>query len=181
MNVVHSLVFVCFFLIALCAITHYFRKSPLPVVCWVVLFGVGYGILQKFIPTKLPLIHLSPDVILYIFLPVLIFDSSRKLRIKIAMRVALPSILLATLGIILSAFVMALPIRLFSNLPWIDILFFCVIMSATDPVAVSAIFKVFPAPEKLKMLVEGESLLNDGTTVILFSLMFGKVVGGETS
>ncbi|MDF7826016.1 cation:proton antiporter [Pontiellaceae bacterium B12227] len=179
MDVVHGLVFVCFFLIALCAISHYFRNSPLPVVCWVVLFGTGYGIVQKFTLTELPWIRLSPDVILYILLPVLIFDSSRKLRMKIALRVALPSVLLATLGILLSMFAMALPIRLLTDLPWMDVLFFCAIMSATDPVAVSAIFKVFPVPEKLKMLVEGESLLNDGTTVILFSLMFGKVVEGH--
>lgn len=179
MDVVHGLVFVCLFLIALCAITHYFRNSRLPVICWVVLFGVGYGMLQKFALPVFPRVHLSSDVILYIILPVLIFDSSRKLRIKIALKVALPSVLLATFGIILSMFTMALPIWFFTGLPWMDILFFSAIMSATDPVAVSAIFKVFSVPEKLKMLVEGESLLNDGTAIILFSLLFGKVVEGQ--
>ncbi|VGO14423.1 Na(+)/H(+) antiporter NhaG [Pontiella desulfatans] len=179
MDVVQGLVFICLFLIGLCAIAHYFRNSPLPYVGWVVLFGMGYGILQKFTLTDLPWIHLTPDVILYIFLPVLIFDSSRHLVLKVAREVALPSALLATVGILASMFVMAVPIRLFSNLPWIDILFFSAIMSATDPVAVVAIFKVFPVPEKLKMLVEGESLLNDATAVILFSLLFERVIHGH--
>lgn len=179
MSLVHGLVFVCFFLIGLCAISHYFKKSPLPVVCWIVLFGVAYGLIQKFTLTDLPLIRLTPDVILYIFLPVLIYDSSRKLDLKVAKTEAASSVLLATVGILVSMFVMAVPIRLLSDLPWMDTLFFCAIMSATDPVAVAAVFKVFPVPEKLKMLVEGESLLNDGTTVILFSLLFNKVIEGH--
>ena len=179
MGIVSGLVFVCCFLIALCAVSHYTRNSPLPLVSWIVLLGVGYGVIQKGVFFELPQIYLAPDVILYIILPVLIFDSSRKLRQRAAIQVALPSALLATLGILVSMFAMAVPIHFFSGLPWIDVLFFCAIMSATDPVAVTAIFDVFPVPEKLKMLVEGESLLNDGTTVILFSLLFGKVVEGH--
>ena len=179
MDLVHGLVFVCLFLIGLCAIAHYFKNSALPYVCWVVIFGVGYGVLHKTVLTGWPDIHLTPDVILYIFLPVLIFDSSRKLDLGLAREMAVPSTVLATLGILVSMFAMAVPIRLFFNLPWIDTLFFCAIMSATDPVAVAAVFKQFPVPEKLKMLIEGESLLNDGTTVILFSLLFGKVIEGR--
>lgn len=179
MNLVHGLVFVCVFLIGLCAVAHYSRNSRLPFVCWVVLFGVGYGVLQKFTLHVLPRIQLTPDVILYIFLPVLVFDSSRKLDLKEVEGVAMPAVLLATFGIVASMFLMALPIRLFTDLPWIDILFFCGIMSATDPVAVAAVFRVFPVPEKLKMLLEGESLLNDGTTVILFTLLFGRVIEGH--
>jgi len=179
MDLVHGLVFICLFLIGLCAIAHYFRNSALPYVCWIVLFGVGYGVLHKTLFAGLPDIHLTPDVILYIFLPVLIFDSSRKLDLGLAREMAVPSTLLATLGILVSMFVMAVPIWLFFDLPWTDVLFFCAIMSATDPVAVAVVFKQFPVPEKLKMLIEGESLLNDGTTVILFSLLFSKVIEGR--
>ncbi len=179
MDVVHGLVFVCLFLIALCALARYFRSSPLPLVCWVTLFGAGYGALQKFAFDGLPRVFLAPDVILYIMLPILIFESSRKLSMKVARAVAAPSAVLATLGILASMFAMALPIWLFTEVPWIDVLFFTAIMSATDPVAVTAIFNVFPVPEKLKTLIEGESLLNDGTTVILFSLLYGRVIEGH--
>lgn len=176
---VHGLVFVCLFLIGVCAIEHYFRKSPLPTVCWFVLFGVAYGILRKTLFSGLPELLFSPDLILYIFLPVLIFNSSRKLDSKASMEVMVPSVMLATLGIAASMFLMALPLALFSSIPWWDILLFCAIMSATDPVAVTAVFATFPIPEKLRMLIEGESLLNDGTTIILFTLLTGRVIGGN--
>jgi CPA1 family monovalent cation:H+ antiporter len=180
MTIVSGLVFVCLFLIALCAITHYFRNSRLPVVCWIVLFGALYGVVQRLVIPALPEVRVSPDVILFIFLPVLIFDSTRKLRVREARAMAVPSTLLATFGILASMGMMAIPIRLYSDMPWIDILFFCGIMSATDPVAVSAIFNVIPVPEKLKMLIESESLLNDGTTVVLFTVLYARVVDGQT-
>ncbi|MDZ8120121.1 cation:proton antiporter [Pontiella agarivorans] len=179
MGVESHLVFVCIFLIGLCATSHYFRKSPLPIVCWIVLFGIIYGFLQEHLITQLPRIFLNPDVILYLILPVLIFDSTRKLRLKEAEAVVWPATVLATLGILVSMFVMAMPLLVFTKIPGMDLLLFCGIMSATDPVAVSAIFRVFPVPEKLKMLVEGESLLNDGTTVILFSLLYTRVIEGH--
>ena len=179
MDMVQGILFVCCFLVGLCAIAHYTRNSPLPFVCWIVLFGIGYGFLQKYTVKNLPWIHLSPDVIMYVFLPVLIYDSTRKLDLKAARAEAIPSLLLATLGILAGMFVMAVPVRLFSGLSWLDCLFFCSIMSATDPVAVASVFKVFPVPEKLKMLVEGESLLNDATTVIVFTLMFERIIHGQ--
>ncbi len=179
MELVKGLVLVCLFLIGLCAIEHYFRFSRLPYICWVLLFGAGYGLLNHTLLPHLPAFHLTPDVILYIFLPVLIFDSSRKLNLSMARAEAVPAFLLATLGIVASMFVMALPLRLLSGFPWVDILFFTAIMSATDPVAIAVVFKQFPLPEKLKTLIEGESLLNDGTTIILFTLMSGKVLEGK--
>lgn len=180
MSVVQVLVFGSLFLIGLCAITHYTRKSPLPTVCWFVLAGIAYGILRNKIYPALPTLQPTPDIILYIMLPVLIFDASRKLDLRNSEQVATPAIVLASLGIIVSMFVMAVPIKLMSRLEWIDILFFTAIMSATDPVAVAAVFAQFKVPERLRMLIEGESLLNDGTTLILFTLMYDAVIHGET-
>jgi len=179
MELVKAIVSVCLFLIGLCAIEHHFRVSRLPYLCWVLLFGVGYGMLNQSVLPSLLDLHLTPDIILYIFLPVLIFDASRKLDLSMAREEAVPASVLASLGIVASMWVMAVPIRWMTGLPWIDVLFFTAIMSATDPVAVSAVFKQFPIPEKLRTLIEGESLLNDGTTVILFLLMSGKVLEGK--
>jgi len=178
-NLVKGLLFACVFLIGLSGIEHYFKFSRLPYICWVVLFGAGYGILNQTLLPGLPSMLLTPDMILYVFLPVLIFDSSRKLDLKLARDEALPAALLASLGIVASMWAMALPIRWITGLPWVDILFFTAIMSATDPVAVGAVFKQFPIPEKLRTLIEGESLLNDGTTVILFMLMSERVLQGK--
>lgn len=179
MSLVHGLVFICIFMIGLCAVEHYTSRSSLPTVCWFVLFGVGYGLLHKSFDMRIPSLAPTSDFILYVLLPILIFDASRKLDLESSRQVAAPSIMLASLGIILSMFVMAVPIRLMSELNWLDILFFTAIMSATDPVAVTAIFKQFKVPERLRMLIEGESLLNDGTTLILFTLMYESVIQGK--
>lgn len=178
-HVVAGVLFACLFLIGLCAIEHRFRASRLPYISWIVLFGVGYGILTQTVFSSLPDLQLTPDVILYIFLPLLIFDSSRKLNLRLAKKEVLPAFLLASLGILVSMFVMAVPLYWLIGLPWIDVLFFAAIMSATDPVAVSAVFSQFNVPEKLKTLLEGESLLNDGTTMILFTLLGGRVLEGK--
>ncbi len=178
-ELVKGLVFVCLFLIGLCAIEHHFRLSRLPYLCWVLLFGAGYGVLNQTVLPVLYDLNLTPDIILYIFLPILIFDASRKLELNIAREEAVPASLLASFGIIVSMWAMAVPIRWMTGLPWGDVLLFAAIMSATDPVAVSAVFKQFPIPEKLRILIEGESLLNDGTTVILFALLSGKVLEGK--
>jgi CPA1 family monovalent cation:H+ antiporter len=178
-DLVTGLVFTCIFLIGICAIEHHFRFSRLPYICWVVLFGVAYGLLDARVWRILPDLNLTSDVILYICLPILIFDSSRKLDLGQARRVALPSFLLASIGLLISMFVMATPLHLFKGIPWRDALFFTAIMSATDPVAVSAIFGRFRVPERLKTLIEGESLLNDGTSVILFIVLGGIAVEGR--
>jgi CPA1 family monovalent cation:H+ antiporter len=180
MGLVKGLVFVCLFLIGLCAVEHHFRFSRLPYICWVVLFGALYGILNTSVWPGLPKFHLSADVILYIFLPVLIFESSRQLDLGMARTEAVPAFVLATVGVLVSMGVMAVPLRFITGGSWPDILFFSAIMSATDPVAVAAVFKQFSIPEKLKTLIEGESLLNDGTTVIIFMLMSGKVLEGKS-
>lgn len=179
-EIVRGVLFVCLFLMGLCAVEHHFRLSRLPYVSWVVLFGVGYGLLNQTLVPALPDIKLTPDVVLYLFLPVLIFDSSRKLDLKTARAEAVPAFLLATLGIVVSMLTMAVPLHFVSGLAWDDVLFFSAIMSATDPVAVTTVFKQFPVPEKLRTLIEGESLINDGTTIILFMLMSGKVLENKT-
>lgn len=180
MELVKGLVFTCLFLIGLCAVEHHFRFSRLPYICWMVLFGALYGVLNQTLLPGLPGFHLSPDVILFIFLPVLIFDSSRKLDLDMARVEVVPASVLATAGILVSMAVMGVLLRFVTGRDWQDVLFFAAIMSATDPVAVAAVFKQFPIPEKLKTLIEGESLLNDGTVVILFMLMSGKVLEGKS-
>ena len=180
MELVKGLVFTCLFLIGLCAVEHHFRLSRLPYICWMVLFGALYGLLTKSLLPGLPGFHLSPDVILFIFLPVLIFDSSRKLDLGMARDEVVPASVLATAGILVSMAVMAVVIKFVTGRAWVDILFFSAIMSATDPVAVAAVFKQFSIPEKLRTLLEGESLLNDGTTIILFMLLSGKVLEGKS-
>jgi len=60
---------------------------------------------------------------------------------------------------------------------WRDGLVFGALISATDPIAVVALFKSLGAPRELGLLLEGESLLNDGIAIVLFTLILSIVTG----
>lgn len=122
------------------------------------------------------------DVILFVLLPVLIFESAFSLHVKILMRY-LPNVLtLATLGIVLSALIIAVVLFYGINhpgFPFIAALLTGVVISATDPVAVVAQLKQLKAPADLNILIEGESLFNDATAIVLFGIILSIATGSE--
>jgi CPA1 family monovalent cation:H+ antiporter len=177
--VVHGVFVCCLFLLGIAAIEHYFRKSVLPAICWVLLAGIVYGVAKRLAP-NLPAIWLNPSVILFVFLPLLVFDSSRKLKWKQLKAVGLEAGGLATVGVITSMFLMGLPFAVMANIPVIHGLLFGVVLSATDPVAVTAVFERFPFPERLRTLIEGEALLNDGTVVVVYALLAESALNGHS-
>ena len=170
--------FICLFLLGISFLHHYFKHSALPSVCWILLAGVLYGWTDRQLNLDLPHAYIEPDIVLFILLPVLIFDSARKIPILELESVALETGFLATFGVAAVAFLIGLPLAAVANIPILDAIFFGTIMAATDPVAVSAIFKSFSFPEKLNVLVEGESLLNDGTGIILYTVMGTVILEG---
>src|SRR5690606_40071032 len=60
-------------------------------------------------------------------------------------------------------------------------LVFASLIAATDPIAVVGLFKSLGAPKRLAVLVEGESLLNDGTAVVIFGMLLAVAGGAEFS
>ncbi len=175
--IIRAIYVACFFLLLVSALDHYFKKSVWPPICWILLAGVLYGVAARFpMGARLPRVMLEPDVVIYLFLPILIFDSSRKLKLKELCATGVVFSLYATLGLVLSMFLIALPFSWMTGVPLWDCLLFGAILSATDPIAVSAIFQNFKFPEKLRTMIEGESLVNDGTTLILFTLLSMKVL-----
>ena len=90
----------------------------------------------------------------------------------------MPIGLYAVVGVLSSTFLIGLPLSYVLDIPILHGLFFGAALAATDPVAVGAIFHRFKMPEKLELIVEGESLFNDGTTVVLFQLLAGLVLAG---
>ena len=173
------LFYVCIFLLAISAIEHYFRRSIVPAICWVMLGGILYGFVRSAAELPLPALHVEPDLVFYVFLPVLIFDSARKLRLEDLRAVAVPIGFFASAGVVLTTVLIGLPFAWIAKVPILDALLFGAVLSATDPIAVSAIFGKFTFPERLKTVVEGESLLNDGTAVILFTLLSASVLRGD--
>ncbi len=168
---------ICGLLLAVVAIEHYTRRTAIPPVCWVLVAGMTYGLLRTHAALPLPALHVGPHVVLFVFLPLLIFDSSRRLHVRELGSVLPEAGFLALVGPLAGMFLLGWPLSLVGGLPLPDALLFGAVLSATDPVAVSAIFQSFPVPERLHTIIEGESLLNDGITVLLFTTLAGTVIG----
>jgi CPA1 family monovalent cation:H+ antiporter len=116
---------------------------------------------------------LTPDVILILFLPALVFEGSVKLDVRELFRNSVPLALLANAGTLIAAFVTGYVVHWWMGLPLFTALLFGCIVSATDPISVLAIFKDLRVDKRLSILLEGESLLNDGTAVVLFGILLG--------
>jgi CPA1 family monovalent cation:H+ antiporter len=124
---------------------------------------------------------LTPDVILIFFLPALIFEGSIKLDVRDLLRDAAPFLLLANLGVLLAMLVTGSLVHWAIGIPLFAALTFGAIISATDPISVLAIFKDLRMSKRLSVIIEGESLLNDGTAVVLFQVLLAGFVAGKFS
>lgn len=126
---------------------------------------------------------LTADLLFFIFLPTLIFESAYNLNFKSLAKNKISIGLLSIVGLLFSSFFIAIVgkfvLQLFGiDLPFIFLLLFGSIVSATDPVAVLAIFKDFGAPKRLAMIFEGESLFNDATAFALFTIILDVIRHG---
>ena len=115
--------------------------------------------------------HAFPNVVLYVLLPPLVFDSAYHLDFDELRRETWAVGGLATLGLVISCVVVALGLHVLLGLALEPALLFGALISATDPVAVVALFREVGAPRRLSTLIEGESLLNDGTAIVLFRVV----------
>ncbi|MBI5528789.1 MAG: cation:proton antiporter [Deltaproteobacteria bacterium] len=112
-----------------------------------------------------------PDIILYVLLPPLVFESAYNLPLSDLKKDFAPIGALAVLALITSTAVVGILMHLALGLPLVPSLTFGALISATDPVAVVALFREIGAPKRLSTIVEGESLLNDGTAIVLFRVL----------
>jgi CPA1 family monovalent cation:H+ antiporter len=142
---------------------------------------IGY-IFAAYVAPNIPLLSplsglaLSTDIILFLFLPPLIFESAITLNSRLLSINILPVMLLAVIGLVISTVVVGVLLTFVSPLPLIFALLFGAFISATDPVAVIALFRELGVPKKLRALVEGESLFNDASAIVTFNLIMGVIV-----
>lgn len=128
---------------------------------------------------KIPVFAVTPEIILAILVPPLIFEAAFHLNFS-DLRKELPLILtLAVLGGTLTTLVVGGLLSVVANLSLPTALVFGALISATDPVAVVALFRTMGAPRRLQILLEGESLLNDGTAIVLYNLMLAIALTGQ--
>jgi len=99
-------------------------------------------------------VTLSPSIILYMILPVLIFDAAINIDYQVLYKNLIPILLLAVVGLLISAGIVGVGVSLFTSLPFIGALVFGALISATDPVAVIALFNEIGAPKRLVTLID---------------------------
>jgi CPA1 family monovalent cation:H+ antiporter len=121
---------------------------------------------------------LNPDLLLFAFLPPLLFEAAFRLDYRELRMLARPILLLAIPGTILSAALVGSVLSVVLGLPLAVALMFGSIVAATDPVAVVAVFRRLRAPRHLTVIAEGESLINDGVAITLYVALLGFVITG---
>jgi len=161
-------------LLVACLIAMISRRVGLP-------YSVGLvaaGLLIALIP-EAPQFTLSRDLIFNILLPPLVFEAAMQLPWKEFRRELPVTVTLALVGVALAAVVVATGLHFWLHWSWIGASLFAVLIAATDPVAVIPAFKEMRADKRLCMLVESESLLNDGVVAVAFAVLVAVAAGAS--
>lgn len=156
------------------------RRIGMPYTVGLVLTGLALGAMRVI---EAP--HLTKELVFAVFLPGLVFEAAYHLRTsdvrqnrRAIVALAIPGVVVAmllTAGLMVgSSSLLALQ----EGFGWRQGLVFGSLIAATDPIAVVALFRTVAAPRRLTVLVEGESLLNDGTAIVFFGLILTATAGG---
>ena len=157
------------------------KRLRLPFTILLVVTGIALSAAAPYLPEALaPLVRfdLSPELILFVFLPTLIFESSLHLDARQLRRNLLPVLTLAVPGLLISTVIIAFVVSTFTPIDFAAALVLGAILSATDPVAVISLFQQLGAPKRLTILVEGESLFNDATAIVASQILLGIALVG---
>ncbi len=155
------------------------RRLRIPYTVALVIAGLVLGWLEVLSPPRL-----TKELLFALFLPGLLFEAAYHLQFRDFWRNRVPIAALAVPGVMAAIALTVLllvpataALDLQSAFGWRDALVFGALIAATDPIAVVALFKSLGVPRRLAVLIEGESLLNDGTAVVFFTLALAFVAG----
>ena len=172
-----TLLIISAFLLLVSAIQRYANNLIIPGVTIMMFIGAVSVIVplysSDFKSVYDSIVEKAPDLILLVIIPLLIFESARKLRLKEIKSQITPIGFYAIAGVIFTIFLVGVVITIIFKVPIINGLLFGSIVAATDAAAVAAVFKRFPIPYRLNLIIEGESLFNDATGVISFNVIKG--------
>ena len=159
------------------------RRLYLPYTVALVLAGLVLGGLSLF-----PAPSLTKNLLFFVFLPGLVFEAAFHIDFREFWRNRVTIVSLAVPGVVASTALIALILAPIANalafvhgFTWRHALVFGALISATDPIAVIGLFRTLRAPQRLTMLLDGESLLNDGTGIVFFTLSLSLLAGIATT
>ena len=141
-----------------------------------ILLAPGLGFLHEFIQA-LNSLEITSEAVFFVFLPALVFESALAIDVRRLFDDISPILMLAIVGLLISTAVIGFTMNYITGVPFLVCLLLGAIVSATDPVAVVAIFKDLGAPQRLAILVEGESLFNDATAIVVFTIISAMLLG----
>ncbi|GAA3925226.1 sodium:proton antiporter [Litoribacillus peritrichatus] len=185
------LVFVVLSLFIGAATRDLLKGTQIPYTVALLIIGLCLGLVHRtdFFAQQTPMlaetldlvVDVSPHLILFVFLPTLIFESAFAMEVHLFRRMFVQIAVLAVPGLIVATMLTAgLAQWAFPfEWSWAMCLMFGALISATDPVAVVALLKEVSSRKRLETLIEGESLLNDGTAIVFFSLFYGWVLSAS--
>jgi CPA1 family monovalent cation:H+ antiporter len=159
------------------------RRFAVPYPIALVLTGVGLGAAGSFTPPAL-----TRELLYTVFLPGLVFEAAFHLDTRVLRSVRATVLALAVPGVIVTVLVTGPLLAFLAGhlgvgggfaLPAAFV--FAALIAATDPIAVIALFKTLGAPHRLAAAVEAESLINDGTAVLAFTVVLDMVGTGHSS
>jgi CPA1 family monovalent cation:H+ antiporter len=159
-------------LLVACVVAMISRRFHLPYSVGLVAAGVGLALLGG--PVNLTL---TPDLVYTVLLPPLIFEAALQLKWRPLRENLLVSLTLAFPGVLISGAVVAMGMHLVVGWGWLGSALFGALIAATDPVSVIAAFKEMKVEPRLSLLVESESLLNDGAAAVGFAILVSLVQG----
>ena len=144
------------------------RRLHLPYTLLLVLVGLVFG----FLPI-LTQVHLDPNVVLFLFLPALLFEGAWNIEVAQFVADWLPVVLLAVPGLALSLVLVAAVVHWGIGLSWLLALLLGAMVSPTDPIAILSLLRQLGMANRLRTIVEGESLFNDGVGAAAYGLVLG--------
>ncbi len=160
-------------LLLACVVAIAVKRVRVPYTTALVLVGMAVS----FLPFHLE-VRLSKELVFLVILPPLLFQGALHTDLDQLRRHLVPIVTLAVPGLVVATLLMGAMLHYSLGMPWLKGMLFGAMVAATDPISVLAIFREVKTPDRLKVLVEGESLLNDGTSVVLFGVIYGALYGG---